>query len=429
MVYVAGLDFGTSGARLTVINAAQEPVVEAKVAYCEGAQTAWGIAWSNALTTLLTELDQAVRSQLGAIAINGTSATVLLCDGQGHPIAAPRLYNDACGQAQLAAVKAVAPPGNAALSATSSLVKLLWWCTELSSEALHQAQYLLHQADWLASQLHGRLGVSDYHNALKLGYDVGALTYPDWLLRLLTPLGVVDCLPQVQAPGSPLGQVTAAASDRYGLPRNCVVMAGTTDSIAAFLASGARSPGEAVTSLGSTLVIKLLSETRVDDTRYGIYSHRLGNLWLVGGASNTGGAVLRQYFTDADLQTLSRQIAGDRPSPLNYYPLLRPGERFPISDPALPPRLTPRPDDPGAFLHGLLEGIARIEAQGYERLIALGATPPTRIWTAGGGAQNETWTTIRQRHLPATVAAAHSTAAALGTAYLALSGWQAGAGA
>ena len=134
--------------------------------------------------------------------------------------------------------------------------------------------------------------------------------------------------------------------------------------------------------------------------------------------------MLREYFTDDELQQFSRQIAGDRPSPLDYYPLLRPGERFPISDPQLPPRLTPQPTDPADFLHGLLESIARIEAQGYEQLVALGATPPTRILTAGGGAQNATWTTIRQRLLPATVAAAESTAAAFGSACLALQGWQ-----
>jgi D-ribulokinase len=45
--------------------------------------------------------------------------------------------------------------------------------------------------------------------------------------------------------------------------------------------------------VASSLVIKLLSLVRVDDTRYGVYSHRLDDNWLVGGASNTGGAVLR----------------------------------------------------------------------------------------------------------------------------------------
>lgn len=41
---------------------------------------------------------------------------------------------------------------------------------------------LLHQADWLASLLTGRRDTSDWNNALKLGFDPAAETYPDWLL-------------------------------------------------------------------------------------------------------------------------------------------------------------------------------------------------------------------------------------------------------
>lgn len=36
-----------------------------------------------------------------------------------------------------------------------------------------------------------------------------------------------------------------------------------------------------VTSLGSTMAVKLLSTERVDDARFGIYSHRLNDTWLV----------------------------------------------------------------------------------------------------------------------------------------------------
>ena len=46
-----------------------------------------------------------------------------------------------------------------------------------------------------------------------------------------------------------------------------------------------------MTSLGSTLAVKLLSDTRVDDSAYGLYSHRLGDAWLVGGCSAELGAL------------------------------------------------------------------------------------------------------------------------------------------
>ena len=48
-------------------------------------------------------------------------------------------------------------------------------------------------------------------------------------------------------------------------------------------------PGDAVTSLGSSLALKLVSSTRVDDSTKGVYSHRLCGNWLVGGASNLVG--------------------------------------------------------------------------------------------------------------------------------------------
>ena len=75
------------------------------------------------------------------------------------------------------------------------------------------------------------------------------------------------------------------------------------------------------------------------------------------------------------------------------------GDRFPINDPNLQPRLEPRPDDPVEFLYGLLESMARIEAQGYQLLQELGASLIQKIYTAGGGAQNLVWTKIRDRLL------------------------------
>lgn len=162
-----------------------------------------------------------------------------------------------------------------------------------------------------------------------------------------------EALPdKVVAPGTPVGCVLPSIRTKYGLPDDCIVCAGTTDSIAAFLASGAEEIGEAVTSLGSTLAIKMLTTERVDAVDYGVYSHRLGDRWLVGGASNTGGAVLKSFFDNAQLQALSANIDPDTPTQLDYYPLPSPGERFPINDPQLQPRIQPRPEDDVLFLQG-----------------------------------------------------------------------------
>ncbi|MBW4519993.1 MAG: FGGY-family carbohydrate kinase [Scytolyngbya sp. HA4215-MV1] len=414
-----GIDFGTSGARAMAIDTAGS--LHAQVSHRFTSSPVQNLAtdWQQTLFALIEQIPSQQRRQIQAIALDGTSSTVLLCDATGTPLEHPLLYNDGRGIVVMDQIRAIAPPEHIVLSATSSLAKLLWFSQQ---SYFHNAAYFLHQADWLAFLLHGKLGISDYHNSLKVGYDVERLGYPAWLRSL----SFFHLLPKVLAPGTSVAIVKSEVADRLGLPANCQIKTGTTDSIAAFLASGATLPGEAVTSLGSTLVLKLLSRTRIEEERSGIYSHRLGNLWLVGGASNTGGAVLQQFFSPDKLAVLSAQIQSDQESPLRYYPLLQPGERFPLNDPNLPPCLEPHPQNPVEFLHGLLEGIARIEALGYQRLQALGADALTQVYTAGGGAANSAWTTIRARHLQVPVLRSPQMEAAYGAALLARGGWGGG---
>ncbi len=136
--------------------------------------------------------------------------------------------------------------------------------------------------------------------------------------------------------------------------------------------------------------------TPVFAPEFGIYSHRIGGRWLAGGASNTGGAVLASFFSPDRMAALEPLLVPQVATGLDYYPLLGPGERFPVSDPWLEPRMSPRPAEDHLFLQGLLEGIAAIEALGYARLNQLGATPLHNVRTVGGGAVNRAWTPIRQ---------------------------------
>ncbi|MEL7067036.1 MAG: FGGY-family carbohydrate kinase [Cyanobacteria bacterium J06581_3] len=416
-----GIDFGTSGARAIALatnkDADTTVVAEARHAF-EPGEVSSPTAWQQVLWQLLDALDASVRDRLTRIAINGTSATVLLCDDTAQPVTDALLYNDTSARETLADIQGVAPPGSPTLSATSSLTKALWWHKTLAPPQLSKVSLLCHQADWLSALLHGGAPVSDYHNALKLGYDVRSLTYPAWLLSL----PIASWLPTVKAPGDVIAPISSATATRFGIPPTCQIRAGTTDSIAAFIASGASTPGDAVTSLGSTLVLKLLSRCPIDDETFGIYSHRLGDLWLVGGASNTGGAVLKKYFSAPQLAALTEQIDITQPCELNYYPLNAPGERFPINDPDYLPRLTPRPAQDADFLYGLLDAIARIESEGYQKLQSLGSPAIARVYTAGGGAKNAKWQLLRARYLGVEVSSAEHTEAAYGTAKLAMDG-------
>lgn len=370
----------------------------------------WWQALDDNLTRLRTETSL---DTVAALCLDGTSATLLGCGADGTPLTPALMYNDARAVAEAARIRNHAPAGCAAHGASSSLAKAL---RLLDSPAGASIRHVLHQADWLLGRLCGRFDVCDENNALKLGYDILERCWPDWLDALGLPRAL---LPDVVPAGTPIGTLLPEWCQRWGLPAGTVVASGTTDSTASFIATGA-GPGEAVTALGSTLVLKVLAETPVFVPALGIYCHRLGGHWLAGGASNSGGAVLARFFTAVEIERHTRALQPDKPTGLDYYPLPAPGERFPVNDPALQPRLEPRPADDATFFQAILEGIAAIEAEGYRQLAAHGAPYPVRVLSTGGGAANAGWTRIRERLLGVPVAPAEHQEAAYGAALLAL---------
>ncbi|RVD73597.1 carbohydrate kinase [Mesorhizobium sp. M4A.F.Ca.ET.029.04.2.1] len=411
-----GIDIGTSGARAVAMRPDFSIAARAAVPLDRfGANSRDPVVWWAAVEATLKELLSAIdRAAVRSIAVDGTSGTVLPVDAVGRPLAEPLMYNDKVPvDTILAVIAREAPEASAAHGATSGLAKAL------SFQRLPGVAWMLHQADWIAGQFSGRFDVSDENNSLKTGYDVEAGRWPDWI----DATGMrMELLPEIVRPGSVTGRLTADAAERFGLARNVAVVAGTTDGCASFLATGAAAAGEGVTALGSSLTIKILSDRPISAPRYGIYSHRLGDAWLAGGASNSGGKVLARHFSVARIIELSAAIDPATETGLDYYPLGTAGERFPIADPTLPPRLTPRPASDADYLKAMLEGIASIEALGYRRLAELGSPKLTSVRSVGGGAANAAWTAIRQRKLGVDFVPALSDEAAAGTARLALRG-------
>jgi len=413
-----GIDVGTSACRACAIDGHAAVVAEARTTL--PAPTRNGVrveqdarVWWRALADTLDALcDRLNPARVSRMAVDGTSATLLLCDKHGTPLTPGLMYNDARAMPEAEHIREAAPADCAAQGASSSLAKLL----RLRQTISDPAYVALHQSDWLTGMLTGHFGVSDENNALKLGYDPIRRHWPDWLSRLNIQ---TDQLPEILPTGSLIGTLNRTLARRWNLPDGVEVVAGTTDSTAGFIATGADVTGTAVTALGSTLVIKVLSDQPVFAAHYGVYSHRLGDRWLAGGASNAGGATLLNFFNWCDIRRYTRLMKPQQATGLDYYPLPSAGERFPVQDPELPPRLEPRPSSDAVFFQGILEGLAAIEQQGYRSLAELGAPYPHSVLTVGGGAKNAAWTQIREQRLAVPVTSAAHQEAAFGAALLA----------
>ena len=412
-----GIDLGTSGCRAIAIN--RDGVIKATASfdYPDPKQQSpqhWWAATQNVLNNLFTQINP---KNVNAIAVDGTSGTVLLCDDSGEPLSPALMYNDQSALQQAAFLQQHAPQDSIVLNATSSLAKVLYL---IEKHNISKPFHIVHQTDWINGKLCRQFDFSDTNNVLKLGFDALNKTWPTWLLDLFAQLYIdYKSLPKVFSPSEIISVIDPTIAKGFSLSEKTNIIAGTTDSTAAFIASGANEVGQAVTSLGSSLVLKIVNDKPINDPAHGVYSQPYGEHWLVGGASNSGGAVLRHYFSDEQMLELTKELQPIKNTGLNYYPLLKKGERFPISDANLAPRLRPKAKTDALLFQGILEGIADIELAGYKLLKKLGAPYPTEIKTNGGGAINKKWQEIRERELAIPVTTATHTEAAYGTALLA----------
>lgn len=418
----AGVDLGTSGVRIVVIDAQDRTVAESRKLFAEyGDNHRDPGCWTQALSACFLSILQKVSSDdIVAISIDGTSGTMLALDEEGRPVREPLMYNDACSDNNvLSIIASVAPADSAAHGASSALARAI-----KLQDAVGTKQ-LLHQADWASGLLSGRFDTTDENNALKTGYDPIERQWPEWLSHTGVRL---ELLPSVTEPGSPIAHCEGQLAQQVGLSKKTIVVAGTTDGCASFLATGADNVGDGVTALGSTLTIKMLSDRPIFSPEYGIYSHRMPGGWLAGGASNTGGNVIAEYFDAGEIEAHSSALDPLTETGLDFYPLLKAGERFPHNDSQFQPIMEPRPDSDLTFFKAILEGISTIERTGFDRLHQLGSPRLASMRTVGGGAANNAWMQMRQARLKVPFEKAHSEEAAFGTARLAKVGASGGAG-
>ena len=403
---VLGLDLGTSGVRSAVLNQNGELLHSKTTTYPSGLDQAQD--WQSACCSLILQIPDTLRRGLAAVAVDGTSGTLLPCARNGTALGPALLYSEACPD-QAQQLTRLVPDGCPAASPSGSLARALHLL-----ERHPQLELLRHQTDWINGWFLQDWRWGEEGNNLRLGWDLqqnawaGVITQQSWS----------SALPEMRSSGTVLGRIDPVIASELGIPADLKVVAGTTDSNAAVLAANP-SEEEGVTILGTTLVVKRFTGSPINGP--GITNHRVGGRWLCGGASNAGAGVLRRFFSDSQLDELSRQINPDHSSGLRYRPLPARGERFPVDDPMLEPVLEPRPVSDALFLHGLLEGLAAIEAAGWKRLGELGVTAPQRVISVGGGARNAQWRRIRERHLGCPVLSNHQPPAA-GVARLALQG-------
>lgn len=437
MDVVIGIDLGTQGARVFAVHPdgsvaakASEPlrltVKDLPAGWIEQDPTEWWRAVCVCLNQVIGSLP--VGTRVAGLSVDSTSGTIVPVDAQGQALSAAVMYNDQRSAAQVADVQSAGAALQAklgyAFGSSFGLPKIRWF-QQAKPELFERTCWFLHAADYIGSRLTGDWGVSDTSNALKTGYDLIALGWPEFIE---SGLGIpLDRLPKVVLPGQAIGAVCTRGSLETGIPQGVPVYAGATDGTAAQFASGAARPGEWNSTLGTTLVLKGIARELRPDPQGIVYSHRHPEgWWLPGGASNTGTDWVARDHAGKDITGLDRQAEYSFPTALIRYPLAKKGERFPFFHAGAEGFTLGDSHGPIESYAAGIEGMGMVERLSYASLERLGLEVGERIYITGGGTRSALWTRIRASVLGKTLVQPMETETAFGTAILAAAGcWHA----
>ena len=430
-----GIDVGTQGARCVMVTARGEVIGESACPFEKSAAGGLPDGWFEqepehwlaavrsvvrGAVAMLAKSGQPPRT-VRAISVTSTSGTLCALDDSGRPVAPVIMYSDSRSGEEAAVVQAAGAAVASSLGyrfgASFALPKILWLKNHWPG-LFARARMFVSPTDLIIGYLTKIWRRTDQTNALKYGYDLIGQAWPDFIEK---ELGIPrQTLPNVQMTGQRAGQLAADSARELGLPIGTPVAAGLTDGCASQISSGAVAPGDFNTTIGTTLVLKGVTQTLLLDPQGRIYCHRHPEgWWLPGGASNTGAECLEVEFEPAQRDRLSASALEHSPTALVAYPLVGRGERFPFRHAEAEAFMLGEPEGPEQRFAACLEGVACLERLAFEMLEELGAEVGERIYSAGGGAHSDAWLQIRADTLGRTVLRPRVTGGAMGAAIVA----------
>lgn len=397
-----GVDIGTQGARALLVTSDGEIVSRSAhrlvVPPADGPQEQRPADWWEAFVQAVRAAGPA-RDRVVSIAISCTSGSVCVVDAAGDAIGPGLLYADR---------RAITSAGR---DASWAVAKIAWILSERPDLVARAAGYT-SPGGYIAARLLGRPAPIDVTQALKFGFDPGTDSWG------AVPVSI-ELLPPVVATGTVLGPIGPAAMVDTGLPADVMVVAGSTDGVAAQFACRP-APERWATAIGSTIVWKAMSSSRIDAPESGVYSHRgPDGWWLPGAASNAGARVLSSWATQEELDMFGATAVLD-PQVIAAYPSVVHGERFPFADADFDPTtVSSAHSSPAERYAAEVLGIAFVERWGCASLVANGCRWPSSIATTGGVVASPTLMKLRADVLQVPIEVPSEASSAFGAAVVA----------
>jgi len=375
--------------------------------------------WESAVTAVRAALGRtgASPASVAAVAVSSQGETVVAVDGRGRPLAPAIVWldNRATVEAQALGERfddalVYDRTGVPAVNPTWTAAKLLWWRANEPALFRDAARFLLAE-DFVLHRLTGRFVTDGSVACTTLLLDIRD---GGWWAPMLDAVGIdASRLPEIAAPGSVVGTLTAAAAAELGLPAGIPIVTGGMDQGAGAVGVGNAVPGVISESTGGALTVQASVDHHGGDPsrQTPVYLHSAPGRYLYCPVCPTGGMALT-WFRD---RLGEAEMASAASSGSSAYDLLT---ELAATAPAGCDGLTMLPHLAGAFspeyvpeargvfagltlAHGrahmvraVLESVAFMLRRNLELLATAGA-PAAEIRSHGGGARSALWNQVK----------------------------------
>ena len=401
-----GIDFGTGGCKVTVIDPSGAVVESASGEYpTRHPRPAWAeqdpADWYRVMCGVLKRLKQ--RRRIAAVALDSYTHGAVLLDRNLNVVRPTIIWTDQRSVKECEALKRdhfdlIFKTAFQAPTPTWTLPQMLWLRNN-EPRALKRTRHVLFVKDYVRYLLTGEMACDSVEAQGTLFWDMRAGRWSDALCDLAgIPL---VALPLIGRPTDRAGVITARAAADTGLPVGTPVIMGASDSAVEDYAAGAVAPGQCVLKLATAGNVNVMTAKARPHRETLTYSHVVPGLWYTVTATNSA-AVCQRWYRDTfcapgtSYDAIDGEAAKAPPGSngVFFHPYLQ-GERSPYWDANLRGSFTglSMANTRGDIARALLEGVAFSLRDCY-RTIEKMKLSVHEFLLIGGGAKSALWSGI-----------------------------------
>ena len=421
-----GVDLGTTGLKVAVINENGElvvsesheyPIATPKVGWAEQNAEDWWKALAVACTSIERSHPGTLR-QVIAISLCGQMHTQVLMDGDGALLRPAITWMDQRSANIVERINQDTAHREMIIANTQNRLTTTYtaahlsWIQENEPETWERTRHVLVAKDYLKYRLTGQY-VTDYSEASgTLLFNNASERWSDEVLRFFNiPQSI---LPELRESSERIGTVRKEAAQTLHLTPGTPVINGSTDNSAAALGAGMVQVGQAALIIGTAGVVSVCSDHAQPDPHFRTlaWHYCLPKRWINLGVTQTAGESLN-WFKEAfdgqrdDASTgdifseYNREIASlpDGSDGLTFLPYLN-GERTPHWDAAARGTFfgIGLHHRKAHFIRAIMEGVSFALRDAIESVEDLGTTVSS-FHAVGGGLKSPVWSTTLARVL------------------------------